>query len=147
MTSPEAGTAPANDGRNDPIHRPNPLRWIAYAYGARLPERNRSWVYNDLTGRFAVPRHLLRSQFSFLPLYLILYFAFPGEVGIRLAMVALGASLALIFSVSYMPQNRSRRLQKNGLGGTTLTQRRQREVDADRDAYQAIHRHRDASTD
>ena len=55
MTSPEAGTAPANDGRNDPIHRPNPLRWIAYAYGARLPERNRSWVYNDLTGRFAVP--------------------------------------------------------------------------------------------
>lgn len=93
------------------------------------------------------PPSLLRSQFSFLPLYLILYFAFPGEVGIRLAMVALGA-LALIFSVSYMPQNRSRRLQKKpGLGGTTLTQRRQREVDADRDAYQAIHRHRDATTD
>ncbi len=141
MSTP-AATTPATDGRDDPIRRPNPLRWIAYAYSAALPAKNRSWVYNDLTGRFAVPRHLLRSQFTFLPIYVALYFGFPSEVGIRLAMVGLGASLALIFSITYMDQNRSRRLEKNGLEATTLTQRRRREADAEREAYEAIHGHR-----
>ena len=37
MTSSDAGATAATDGRDDPIRRPNPLRWIAYAYGARLP--------------------------------------------------------------------------------------------------------------
>ncbi|WP_213246019.1 DUF5313 family protein [Gordonia pseudamarae] len=150
MSSPELSTTgatePIADGRHDPIHRPNPLRWISYAYGAALPAKNRSWAYNDLTGAFAVPRHLLRSQFSFLPIYLAFYFGFPGQVGIRLAMVALAASLAFIFSLSYMAQNRARRLQKNGLDGTTLTQRRQREAEAERAAYEAIHGDRGATT-
>ncbi|MGB6040525.1 MAG: DUF5313 family protein, partial [Gordonia sp. (in: high G+C Gram-positive bacteria)] len=80
--------------------RPNPIEWIKYVYGAALPESKREWVRNDLTGPMAVPRHLIRTQIAFLPLYLAMYFAFDGAVWIRLLMVLLAVLLAGIFSAS-----------------------------------------------
>ena len=119
--------------------RPNPFQWIAYAYGAKLPDSQREWVRNDLTGRFATPRHLLRTQACFVPIYLALYFAFPGDWTLRALMVLLGASLAFIFSVSYMDQNRVRRLQKHDLGNSPLTQRQQAQAAAAKERYEAVY--------
>lgn len=94
--------------------RPNPLQWIAYAYGAKLPETMNDWVRNDLTGDHYVIRHLVRAQVPFIPLYAAFMF-FPGPLWLRASMVLLGVSLAVFYSVVYIHQNRARRLQKNGL--------------------------------
>ncbi|GEE01734.1 hypothetical protein nbrc107696_21800 [Gordonia spumicola] len=125
--------------------RPNPLQWIAYAYGAKLPEAQHDWVRNDLTGRFATPRHLIRTQFCFSPIYLAFYFGFDGEWWIRALMVLLAATLAFVFSVSYKDQNRVRRLQQHGLGNSPLTQRQRDEADAAKRRYEAVYAARRAS--
>ncbi|MFM9378885.1 DUF5313 family protein [Gordonia sp. VNK21] len=119
--------------------RPNPVQWIAYAYGAKLPDSQRDWVANDLMGRGATPRHLLRTQFCFVPIYLTLYFAFPGPWWIRALMVLLGACLALIFSISYMNQNRVRRLIKHGLGSSPRTFKQQAEAEKMKKQYEAVY--------
>lgn len=124
--------------------RPNPIQWTAYAYGAALPDSKRDWVANDLLGRRAAVRHLIRTQFSFLPVYVALFFAFPaGPIWVRSLTVLLAALLALIFSTSYMAQNRVRRLQKHGLGNSPLTYRQQAEAEhlkAEYDQIYAAHR-------
>ncbi|MGB3303689.1 DUF5313 family protein [Gordonia sp. (in: high G+C Gram-positive bacteria)] len=119
--------------------RPNPIEWIKYVYGAALPESKREWVRNDLTGPMAVPRHLIRTQIAFLPLYLAMYFAFDGAVWIRLLMVLLAVLLAGIFSASYMQQNRVVRLRKNGLGDSPLTARQRVLADAAKIRYEEVY--------
>lgn len=119
--------------------RPNPFQWIAYAYGAKLPDSKRDWVANDLMGRSAVIRHILRSQFCFVPIYAAFYFGFPGEWWIRAMMVGLGASLALIYSVAYMDQNRARRLQKHGLASDGRTYRQQAAAARMKQEYEAVY--------
>lgn len=119
--------------------RPNPFQWIAYTYGAKLPDAQRDWVANDLMGTMATPRHLFRTQMSFLPIYLVLFFAFPGAIWIRALMVLLAALLALIFSTSYMNQNRVRRLQKHGLGNSPMTYRQQAEARDIKAQYEQIY--------
>lgn len=94
--------------------RPNPLQWIAYAFGAKLPESMNAWVRNDITGDHYLIRHLVRAQVPFVPLYAA-FLLFPGPLWLRGAMVLLGVSLAVFYSIVYMHQNRARRLQKNGL--------------------------------
>ena len=37
----------------DPIIRPNPLHYVAFVYGAALPDRNRAWVRRALINRTA----------------------------------------------------------------------------------------------
>ncbi|MDR2281260.1 MAG: DUF5313 domain-containing protein [Gordonia sp. (in: high G+C Gram-positive bacteria)] len=119
--------------------RPNPLQWIAYAYGAKLPEAQHEWVRNDLTGRFATPRHLIRAQFCFLPIYLAFYFGFGGDWWIRALMVLLAAILAFVYSVSYKDQNRVRRLQQHGLGNSPLTQRQRADAAVAKQKYEAAY--------
>lgn len=94
--------------------RPNPVQWIAYACGAKLPESMNDWVLNDITGDHYVVRHLIRAMVPFLPLFVI-FMLFPGPLWLRGSMVLLGVLLALFYSVVYIHQNRARRLQKNGL--------------------------------
>ncbi|MFC4604078.1 DUF5313 family protein [Rhodococcus kronopolitis] len=94
--------------------RPNPLQWIAYACGAKLPSSMNDWVLNDITGDHYVVRHLVRAMVPFLPLFAI-FMLFPGPLWLRGSMVLLGVLLALFYSVVYIHQNRARRLQKNGL--------------------------------
>lgn len=120
--------------------RPNPIQWIAYTYGAKLPESKTDWVANDLMGPHAFARHVLRAQVAFVPVYLVLFFLFPGgPIWVRALMVLLGACLALIFSVSYMDQNRVRRLQKHGLGNTPLTYRQRAEAEHLKTQYEQIY--------
>ncbi len=121
------------------MSRPNPLQWIAYVYGAKLPDDKVDWVANDLMGPTALVRHLLRTQAAFVPIYLVLYFAFPGEWWLRALMVLLGVGLALIFSVSYLDQNRVRRLQKHGLGNSPETYRQQAEAAHLKEQYERLY--------
>lgn len=127
------------------MSRPNPVQWIAYAYGARLPDSKRDWVANDLMGRTATPRHFLRSQFCFVPVYLVLFFAFPGPLWVRGLMVLLSMLLAFIFALAYMDQNRVRRLMKHGLGETPHTYRQQAAAEKAKAEYEAVYAARRAA--
>ncbi|MFD4295283.1 DUF5313 family protein [Rhodococcus sp. NPDC058505] len=118
---------------------PNPLQWIAYAFGAKLPASMNDWVRNDLTGDRYVVRHLLRQQVPFLPLY-AMFLLFPGPLWLRASMVLLGMSLAVFYSVVYIHQNRARRLQKNGLPMDLDNDKRRAARAAEIEAYDRLWR-------
>ena len=44
------------------IRRPDPLRWLWYAYGGGLPARFAPWVLHDTTCRTWWLRHLVRAR-------------------------------------------------------------------------------------
>jgi hypothetical protein len=67
----------------------NPLRWIAYAYGAGLPPRYRTWVLHDVTTRTWVLRHITRSLVQFAPFAIVLFLVIPVDrviLGVGLGM-------------------------------------------------------------
>jgi len=121
------------------VTRPNPLQWIAYAFGAKLPETMNDWIREDITGDHYVVRHLLRQQVPFIPLY-VAFLLFPGPLWLRASMVLLGVSLAVFYSVGYMHQNRARRLQKNGLPMDLDNDKRRAAREAEINAYARLWR-------
>ncbi len=62
--------------------RPNPIQWIGYTLGRRLPDSMRDWVRNDLTGNHATARHMIRGMVPFLPLFTA-FLLLPGAVRLR----------------------------------------------------------------
>jgi hypothetical protein len=57
--------------------KPNAWQYLKYIYGGRLPDAMRDWVTEDLTGKGATLRVIVR---MFIPAFLIvmpLWFAFP----------------------------------------------------------------------
>ncbi|MFC0452027.1 DUF5313 family protein [Rhodococcus jostii] len=119
--------------------RPGPLQWLGYAVGRTLPDSMQDWVRNDLVGDWAVPRHLVRSMVPFVPVFAA-FFLFPGPVGLRASMVLLGVLLA----VSYMAQNRARRLERHGLPPDLENPKKASRHDAEKAAYEKLHGPADA---
>ncbi|WP_067803005.1 DUF5313 family protein [Nocardia beijingensis] len=120
--------------------RPGPIQWIGYAFGRRLPDSMREWVRDDLTGRFAATRHVLRGIVPFTPLFAA-FLLFPGELWLRGAMVLLALLLALFYTVAFMPMNRAHRLAKHGLPADLENPRRARLRAVERARYAAQHPH------
>jgi hypothetical protein len=94
--------------------RPGPLRWLAYAMGAALPERHRTWVLYDTTTRTWVLRHVARTLVQLaVPIALVLLLV-PGAFWIR-SMAALGGLiLGMAFSLAYMTEIAENRVKKAG---------------------------------
>ncbi len=108
----------------EPIVRPAPHRWIWYAFGGGLPERNRGWVLHDTTTRTWWLRHVLRMLVQLaVPIALLLVFL-PGPWGLRLACAGGGLALALFYSVAYMPEAVENRVVKAGYPVGTATRHR-----------------------
>jgi uncharacterized protein DUF5313 len=97
-----------------PRVRPGPMRWVAYAMGAGLPERHRTWVLYDTTTRTWVWRHVVRTFVQLaVPIALVLLLV-PGAFWIR-AMAALGGLiLGMAFSLAYMTEAVENRVKKAG---------------------------------
>src|SRR5690348_8324789 len=91
--------------------RPNPVRWLWYALGGRLPSY-REWVLYDLTSRSWVFRHLARAlvQHSVWLLLLLL----PIPLDLRVWMLVAAVSVGLVFSLSFMEDASERRLIRHG---------------------------------
>jgi hypothetical protein len=106
--------------------QPNPVHWIWYALGGRLPERNREWVLHDTTVRTWALRHVLRSFVQLaIPIALVLLFV-PGPFWIR-GMAALGGVLlALFFSLAYMTETTESRVKRAGYPAGTAQATRDR---------------------
>ena len=94
--------------------RPNPLQYVAYSYGKILPASMHDWVRNDLAGKGARRRTLVRVAIPALliiaPLWLI-----PTTTYMHLAMSALLFLPFLYFAHALDKIWRAHRLRQHGL--------------------------------
>ena len=93
---------------------PGPVRQALFAYGFRLPERNREWVRHELTdagwrGRLTV-RHLV----AMLPLAAV-FALLPAAVWIRVAVPGLFLICSVGTVALYADDIRVSRLRRNGI--------------------------------
>lgn len=109
--------------------KPNPLQYIAYCYGKVLPAEYDDWVREDLTGRGARLRTLIRVSIPAIlvvaPLWLI-----PATVGMHLAMSSLLLLPFVYFAHALDKVWRAHRLRQHGLD-PDLVDERARRRDAD----------------
>lgn len=120
---------------DDRIRRPHPFRWVAYAFGARLPVRNRRWVLHDVTTRTWVLRHLLRTTVQLIPLLVLLFLVVPGPAWVRLGAIASGAVIGYFYSMVYVVEACETRVMKAGYpvgaaASTREARRAEQHVDA-----------------
>jgi hypothetical protein len=89
-------------GEDVPVRRPDPVHWLWYAVGGRLPARYRTWVLHDLTTRTWPLRHFARAVVQVAPVIVVLLLVVPGTLAIRIAAVTAGLLLGLLYSGAYM---------------------------------------------
>jgi hypothetical protein len=92
--------------------RPDPLRWIWYAFGGALGPRYRQWVLHDLTCRTRWERQIARAVVQVMPLAVVLLLAL-GFGWIVWVGVGCGLVLALIYSAAYFDSSADYRLAKH----------------------------------
>jgi hypothetical protein len=134
-----------------PIRRPNPLWWVYYAYGGRLPDRYREWVLHDGTCRTWLLRVFLRGFVQVLPVAIGLLVAFlvlgSGSWPLAVGAVVLGLVGMLRYVLSYSVESVNGRLSRYGYPpghGTEVRKARYKAAHADEQArYEAIWRPKD----
>jgi hypothetical protein len=96
------------------VVRPAPHRWLWYALGGRLPERNRGWVLYDTTTGTWWLRHIARSLVQMaIPIALVMTLL-PAGWGLRAAAAGGGIFLGMIYSLAYMAEVTENRVVKAG---------------------------------
>ncbi|SHF82616.1 DUF5313 family protein [Streptoalloteichus hindustanus] len=93
--------------------RPNPIQWLWYAVGGRLPARLNEWVLHDVTCPSWVWRHTARSTVVISPFTLACLLV-PGPLWVRLGMMGLAVLVGYYFSFSYMVESCEHRAAKHG---------------------------------
>jgi hypothetical protein len=105
------------------MRRPNPLQWVHYAFGGRLPDRYRDWVLHDTTGRTWMWRFAARVAVQTLPWlvvgFVVLTLFTPLPVGYVIGSLALALALSLYFTVSSADELTEVRLVKHGFPAGT----------------------------
>ena len=97
--------------------RPNPLLWVYYVYGGRLPQRYRAWVLHDGTCRTWLLRALARGLVQIAPIDIALFAAFLAfHISWLLAAgaVLLGVLVSIRYAFSYAVENVDTRLARHG---------------------------------
>jgi hypothetical protein len=107
------------------LRRPNPLQWIWYAFGGRLPRDLSPWVLHDTTTRTWALRHLARAVVQVLPLIVICLVAVPVPFGYRVSAAGGGLLLALLFSFAYVTETTEHRVAKAGFAPGTAARTRE----------------------
>ena len=93
---------------------PDPIHWLWYAMGGRLPAAFREWVLHDVTCRTWPLRHLLRLLVQLLPVGLLLLLLIPGPLWVRLMGVLGGSVVGLLFSFVFLYEATEHRVCKAG---------------------------------
>ena len=96
------------------VRRPDPVHWLWYAFGGRLPSRYSTWVLRDLTARTWSVRHIVRALVQVSPVAVALFLLIPGSPGIRIAGVTAGLLLGLLYSCAYMYEIAEHRVAQAG---------------------------------
>jgi hypothetical protein len=95
-------------------HRPDPLHWLLYAFGRKLPPRYRTWVLHDLTAGTWVVRQLIRSLVQVLPFAVALALLLPGEPWVRITAVLGGSAVGMIYAAAFVHETTESRAAKAG---------------------------------
>ena len=107
--------------------RPNPLQWVWYALGGRLPRELSPWVLADTTGRTWAWRHLARAVVQLLPLVALCLLVVPVPLAYRVSAAVGGLLLGLLFSLAFMVETTEHRVVKAGYEpGTAARMRAER---------------------
>lgn len=113
-----------------PRRRPDPVRWVWYALGGRLPPAYRPWLLHDLTCRTWPLRHLARLGVQLLPVAVLLLLVIPGPLWVRLMGVGGGTVVGLVYAFAYIYEATEQRASKAGFAHGTLARvREQRRAD------------------
>jgi hypothetical protein len=94
--------------------RPNVLEYIGYCYGRRLPDSMLGWVHNDLAGKGATRRMMIR---VFIPAFLVLapFWLIPTTLDVHLSMTLPILIPFVFFSHALNKVWRRHMLAKHGL--------------------------------
>lgn len=115
--------------------RPDPVRWLWYAFGGRLPRRYSPWVLHDTTTRTWVLRHVARVVTQVAPFVAAIIVLVPGPLWLRVMSATGGAIMGMIFAVCYIHETAEHRLVKAGYPpGTGHTTRAARSSGRDAEA-------------
>jgi hypothetical protein len=107
--------------QQDQRGRPDPLRWIWYAFGGGLGPRYRQWVLHDLTAPTRWVRQMARAVVQVAPLGALLFLVL-GFGWITWVALLGGLVMALIYSVAYFDTSADNRLLKHGYPPGTAQQ-------------------------
>ncbi|RZQ65634.1 DUF5313 family protein [Amycolatopsis suaedae] len=114
--------------------RPNPLQWVWYAFGGKLPADRRDWVLHDVTARTRGLRHAIRTVVLLSPV-LVVCLMLPGPLGLRLSLVLMALLVGLFYSLVYLDESGEHRLVRHGFPhGTGAAVRAQATAEADAEA-------------
>lgn len=83
------------------VKRPNPLLWLWYAVGGKLPDRYKEWVLHDATVPTWLARHVIRRLVFMLPILVALYLVLAVMLGFSPTIVLLGLGLGVYAGVYY----------------------------------------------
>ncbi|MDK3257251.1 DUF5313 family protein [Blastococcus capsensis] len=95
-------------------NQPNPVQWVWYALGGRLPRNLSPWVLADTTGSTWVWRHLARAVVQLLPVVALCLLVVPVPLVYRLSAAGGGLLLGLLFSLAFMVETTEHRVVKAG---------------------------------
>jgi len=99
------------------MRTPNPLLWLWYAWGGKIPDRYREWVLHDVTTRHWILRHGMRSIARLLTLAvptLVIFMLVHAPLWIALIGIVLGMITGVYYSMSYVWENTDARLGRYG---------------------------------
>lgn len=97
--------------------RPDPVRWLLFQYGVRLPDHNRDWVLHDATCPTWLPRVLLRTLIQLAPAFavvLLVLLRFDGGWAIALGALLLGVLVSLRLTLANAVESIDARLVRYG---------------------------------
>lgn len=128
------------------MSQPNLLQRIAYSYGKVLPVEFDDWVREDLAGKGAQLRTIIRVSIPAIlvvaPLWLI-----PASVGMHLAMSALLLLPFVYFTHALDKIWRAHRLRQHGLDPELVNEKARLRDDSIREEYLRRYGHRPESQD
>ena len=110
--------------------RPGPLRWLGYAFGARLPTDYGPWVLHDLTARTWFLRQAARVFVQAAPLYGVLLVIGLALVPVPwwtvVLVLTLGLAAGMFHGLSIAPESCEVHLVKHGFRAETGREMRAR---------------------
>jgi hypothetical protein len=131
------------------VKRPNPLLWLWYAVGGKLPDRYKEWVLHDATVPTWLVRHVIRRLVFMLPilaaLYLLLAVMLDFAPTIVLLGLGLGVYAGLYYSLIFSTHSVDSRVTRHGFPDEYASQVRQALKAAEKDRYNATWRDGQAS--
>jgi hypothetical protein len=114
--------------------KPNLLQYIGYSYGKQLPDSMRDWVRNDLAGKGATARMMIRVA---IPAVLVLapFWLIPTTWDVHLSMTLPILIPFVYFSHALNKVWRRHMLQVHGLDPNLVDARRSKREEQMRQSY------------